>query len=95
MIIRIVRLSFKPEHISDFKNVFYTNEKHIASFPGCSSVTLLQDKKNPEVFFTYSLWDKEESLEQYRKSDLFNQVWGTVKPLFNDKPQAWSCDKLN
>jgi heme-degrading monooxygenase HmoA len=95
MIIRIVRLSFKPENISDFKNVFDENEKHIAGFPGCSSVTLLQDRNNPEVFFTYSLWDAEESLENYRKSPLFNQVWGRVKPYFNDRPLAWSCNQLN
>ena len=95
MLIRIVKLSFKTEHIQDFKDVFYTNENKIAGFPGCSSVTCLQDKNSPNIFFTYSIWDYESSLENYRNSELFNTVWGTVKKYFNDRPLAWSCEALN
>jgi quinol monooxygenase YgiN len=95
MIIRIVKLTFKPEHIQDFKNVFDVNETRIAAFPGCLSVSLLQDQSNNNIFFTYSYWKDEEALEQYRNSDLFLQVWGTVKMFFDDRPMAWSCRKLN
>jgi len=33
-------------------------------------------------------------LEAYRQSELFKNVWSKTKPLFNDKPQAWSVDKI-
>ena len=55
---------------------------------------LYQDKTNPNVFFTYSYWDNESDLENYRNSDLFKGVWAKTKPLFNAKPEAWSVDKL-
>ena len=53
---------------------------------------LYQDKTNLEIFFTYSHWEKEQNLEDYRNSDLFKNVWATTKTFFNDKPEAWSLD---
>lgn len=94
MIKRIVKMSFKPEHINDFKAIFETNWKFIKGFEGCSHVELLQDKDNPSVFFTYSIWDHPSSLEKYRQSELFGRVWGSTKILFNDKPQAWSVEQI-
>ena len=43
---------------------------------------LYQDKNNPEIFFTYSYWDKEEDLEHYRNSELFKNVWIQTKKYF-------------
>ncbi len=94
MIKRIVKMSFKPEHINTFKTIFKNNWQHIKGFKGCQHVELLQDKNNPCVFFTYSLWDNEESIETYRNSELFNTVWAATKILFNDKPQAWSVAEV-
>ena len=45
-------------------------------------------------FFTYSYWDSENDLNNYRKSELFNEVWTFTKKLFNAKPEAWSVEKL-
>jgi quinol monooxygenase YgiN len=94
MIKRIVKMSFHPAKVNEFKEVFRQNWNRIASFKGCSHVELLQDKTNPSIFFTYSIWDNEASLEEYRNSDLFAAVWGKTKTLFNDKPQAWSVEEL-
>ncbi len=94
MIKRIVKMSFKPENIETFKTIFETNWQRIKGFEGCSHVELLQDKNNPEIFFTYSLWQSEEHLNNYRNSELFNTVWSSTKALFNAKPEAWSVNQL-
>jgi len=94
MIKRIVKMSFRPDAIDAFKNIFETNWQHIKSFQGCSHVELLQDKQNPSLFFTYSLWESEDFLNAYRNSDLFEKVWGATKLLFNDKPQAFSLNEI-
>ncbi|MFN7100290.1 MAG: putative quinol monooxygenase, partial [Flavobacterium sp.] len=52
------------------------------------------DKSNPSIFFTYSYWESEADLENYRNSALFKEVWAYTKAFFNDKPEAWSVDKL-
>ena len=94
MFVRIVKMSFQPERINDFLDIFHHNKEAIRNFPGCRFLELYQDKNHPHIFFTYSYWDAEEDLETYRRSTLFNEVWPQTKALFNAKPEAWSVDKV-
>lgn len=90
MLIRIVKLTFKPENIPSFKRIFEASKSSILDFEGCNLVEGYQDLKNPCVFFTYSFWDSESDLENYRASDFFKGVWSNTKKLFSEKPEAWS-----
>ncbi len=94
MIKRIVKLSFDPDKVEEFKTIFKNNWQQIKNFPGCSHVELLQDENHPSVFFTYSLWKDELSVENYRASQLFAGVWSATKILFNDKPEAWTVREI-
>jgi len=94
MIKRIVKMSFAPEKVNDFVEVFKTNWTFINDFEGCTHVELLQDELHSNIFFTYSLWQSEAHLNTYRDSELFSKVWGKTKVLFNDKPQAWTVKEL-
>lgn len=94
MFVRIVKLSFAEENIDVFKANFETVKHKIRTFEGCQLLELYQDKHNSNIFFTYSYWNTEEDLEQYRNSELFKGVWAKTKPLFNAKPEAWSVDKI-
>jgi hypothetical protein len=69
-------------------------KNHIRNAPGNRLLELYQDKINPCIFFTYSYWETNDYLENYRKSALFDEVWTFTKKLFNDKPEAWSVSKL-
>jgi len=93
MIIRIVKMTFREEELKTFQQNFHANKVAIRAFEGCHRLELLQDVKNPCIFFTYSWWDGEEYLNQYRHSELFKSVWSKTKPLFADKPEAWSLDQ--
>jgi heme-degrading monooxygenase HmoA len=95
MFVRIVKLSFHPENIPVFLENFELVKNQIRNFPGNRLLELYQDKTNSSIFFTYSYWESEEDLENYRKSKLFNEVCDFTKKLFNDKPEAWSVDKLD
>lgn len=95
MLVRIVKLSFHPDKIPAFLDNFELVKNQIRNFPGNRLLELYQDKTNASIFFTYSYWDSEEDLENYRKSELFTEVWDFTKKLFNDKPEAWSVDKLD
>ena len=94
MLVRIVKLSFHEENIPAFLENFEVMKSHIRNSPGNRLLELYRDKNNPCIFFTYSYWHSEEDLENYRKSALFDEVWSFTKTLFNDKPEAWSVDKL-
>jgi heme-degrading monooxygenase HmoA len=94
MFVRIVKMSFHLENIPAFLENFELVKTHIRNAPGNRFLELYQDKNNPQILFTYSYWDTEEDLENYRNSALFDEVWTFTKKLFNDKPEAWSVDKL-
>ena len=94
MLIRIVKLSFHQENIPSFLENFELMKDKIRNAPGNRFLELYQDKNNPSIFFTYSFWETETDLENYRKSALFDDVWTFTKKLFNAKPEAWSVDRL-
>ena len=82
-IIRIVRMIFTQDTLSQFDAIFKINKKAIEKQPGCLIVELVEDSKNPLVRATVSSWDKEESLNLYRKSQLFGEVCPKTKRLFS------------
>lgn len=94
MINRIVRLSFIPEKVDAFIEIFNNSKVQIASFPGNHGLKLLQDANDKNVFYTYSLWFDDDSLQRYRKSELFKTTWAATRALFNDKPIAWSTNVI-
>jgi quinol monooxygenase YgiN len=90
MITRVVKMTFKPENVQGFKEIFYESQKLIRAFEGCNRLDLMMDLNNECVFFTFSFWDTEENLNAYRQSYLFKNTWSKVKPLFSEKAEAWS-----
>ncbi|RZJ33292.1 MAG: antibiotic biosynthesis monooxygenase [Flavobacterium sp.] len=94
MIIRIVKLSFHPEHIPAFLENFGQMKEKIRNSHGNRFLELYRDVENTDVFFTYSHWDSDADLQAYRESELFYDVWSFTKKLFNAKPEAWSVERL-
>lgn len=92
MITRIVKLTLKEEFCTDFQNIFIEKNKAIENQTGCLGVKLVKDIKTKGVFFTISQWESEEDLNNYRYSELFQDIWPKVKPMFADKAQAWSTE---
>jgi len=93
MITRIVKLEFQKDRLQAFLDHFEEVKWSVASFPGCKGMKLMQDIKNPCVIMTYSHWENEETLENYRLSPLFQSIWPTIKPWFSAKPEAWSLSE--
>ena len=90
MIIRIVKMTFRPECIPDFTALFEERKATIKGFEGCTHLELWQDSTHTNVFFTYSHWQSEDYLNHYRFSEFFKDTWTKTKALFADKPEAWS-----
>jgi|TARA_B110000285_G_C15035997_1_gene569288 hypothetical protein len=93
MIVRIVKLSISKENTKDFCLFFDNKKSQIEKFEGCIKVDLLQDTKESNLYFTYSHWKDEESLDNYRNSEFFKNVWNNTKMYFCGKPEAWSLNK--
>ena len=94
MLVRIVKLSFHEKNIPAFLENFEIIKEKIRNAEGNRFLELYQDRNNACIFFTYSYWETEQDLENYRNSELFDSVWSFTKKLFNNKPEAWSVNKL-
>jgi heme oxygenase (mycobilin-producing) len=87
-------MHFTEAGVEEFLAIFNKNKQSIRNFDGCSHLELLKDAENALVYTTLSYWKDAESLENYRKSELFASVWGTVKTLFAQRSQAFSLLKF-
>jgi hypothetical protein len=94
MITRIVKMTFRAEEVPGFLANFDAHKSAIRASDGCEKLLLLQDVKNPNIYFTYSWWQDPENLEAYRNSELFKGVWAFTKTLFAAKPEAWSTQQI-
>ena len=92
--IRIVKLTLQENRVDEFISNFNKNKQAIRNFDGVKHLELLNDKNNPNIYFTYSKWESEQHLENYRNSDLFKGIWKVTKPMFSSKAEAWSVDCL-
>ncbi|HEX5742466.1 MAG TPA: antibiotic biosynthesis monooxygenase family protein [Flavobacteriaceae bacterium] len=94
MLIRIVKMSFQEDQIPLFLSEFEQYKTKIRNVKGCQFLELYRDINISTTYFTYSYWDSETDLNLYRDSELFKEVWGKTKILFNQKPQAWSVETV-
>lgn len=88
MFVRIVKMSFHEEKIPDFLENFESVKDKIRNVDGNRFLELYQDKNDKCIFFTYSYWETEEDLENYRNSELFNTVWDFYKKTVQCKTRS-------
>ena len=94
MIKRIVKMTFQAEKTADFEAIFKNAKPKILNMEGCKHLELWRSTAQPNVFFTYSFWQSEYHLNEYRSSELFCKTWKVTKALFEDKPAAWSVEEI-
>ena len=94
MTYRIVKMIFRNDEIENFLLLFETVKHKIKNTEGCQHLELWQDKTAKNTLFTFSIWLNEECLENYRKSNLFEETWAHTKIKFEGKPEAWSVEQL-
>jgi quinol monooxygenase YgiN len=93
MIVRVVRMTFKDENVVDFLRLFDNEAFKIRKMSGCHHLELMKDTKETNVFVTYSYWENDDLLDQYRHSEVFREIWQQCKKYFADKPMAFSMKR--
>lgn len=86
-------MHFHARNVKTFEELFDRYKEQIRNQPGCTFLELYQDLQDPCEFYTYSHWKNEESLNKYRYSALFKEIWPATKALFDKKPTAKSVIK--
>lgn len=94
MVTRIVKMTFRSESCDEFLEVFEKYKQQIRDAKGCTYLVLLRDHDERYVFFTYSKWENEKHLDDYRYSATFAEVWPLVKVMFAAPAEAWTVDNV-
>lgn len=92
MITRIVKMNVNELDIEKFKLLVQPYQSKILAFKGCVQVDIMRDKKNRTQFFSYSIWESEEALENYRNSKMFREIWAEIKKLLSSPTIAWTVE---
>jgi heme-degrading monooxygenase HmoA len=90
MIIRIVRMSFRPEALEAFEQLFQRTAPRIRAVEGCRRLELWKSVSGDHVRTTFSLWESEGHLDAYRSSELFRTTWARARELFSARAVAES-----
>lgn len=94
MLIRIVRMTFRPDAVDAFLDHFDRAAPQIRRVDGCEHLELWADTRFPNCCTTCSHWIDGDALAAYRESALFRSTWEAVKPLFAAPPSAHSYSVL-
>ena len=94
MITRIVKMNFRPEEVENFLTIFHQSKDKIRHMPGCQHLELWNSQSEATIYYTYSIWNSEDDLNNYRDSELFQSVWPATKALFASKAEASSLNVL-
>ena len=95
MIKRLVKLTFRPQLVTEFQALFEETKDRIRHFPGCLHLELLREADQENVFFTCSFWENEQALDAYRHSELFKDTWARTRALFLEKGEAWTMEVVS
>ena len=94
MIKRLVKMEFDSEQIEEFIMFVTPLKAKIKAVQGCLHLEFWRGIDSPTTIFTYSMWDSDYDLEQYRQSELFKETWAVTKQYFSDKPYAISVQEI-
>jgi len=94
MLVRLVKMTLQADKVDVFKAFFEERKNIIKHFKGCLHLELWQDTIDTNIFFTYSCWNNEAALADYRNSAFFTQTWQQTKQMFASKAEAWSADQV-
>ena len=88
----MVRLTFSPETVDAFDEMYVQFEARIEAWPGCQMVRSMKVPGQPCQRATLSFWETQNDLDAYRKSTLFGEVWPATKAFCAAPPEAQSYE---
>lgn len=94
MIIRVVKLQFKKEDLEEALSKLSGIAPTVRSMEGCQFLEIGVRSRDKGLVVTYSYWDDVDYLNAYRTSEEFKEFWSSIKPLFAEKAEAWSLERV-
>ena len=88
MMLMIVRLRVKPEHVEAFRNASIQNARHSAQEPGVARFDLIQDADDPTRFMFIEAFRSPEDHAKHRETDHYLTWRDTVADMTSEPRSA-------
>ena len=80
MVVTIVEIQVKPEHIDRFIAATIENHKGSIQEPGNMRFDVLQSSQDPALFFLYEAYHSQESAAEHKSTPHYMKWRDTVAP---------------
>lgn len=94
MILRVVKMNVDEEKRDAFELFMKNLREEKLKLAGCLHFDYFHEKNNKNIFYSYTIWESEKYLKQYKKTDLFIEVVSTLKKLCTEEPKAWTIENV-
>jgi heme-degrading monooxygenase HmoA len=91
MIVRITWGRVKSGQWNEFERAYRTAAE-AKNVKGLKSRWLCQDTRDRDGGFTITLWETEQAMADYEKTEAFQQLLLAVQPFFIDEYKSYTCD---
>ncbi len=80
MVVTIVEVCVKPEHIQDFIDATIENHESSIQEPGNTRFDVLQSPQDPSLFLLYEAYDSEKGAAAHKNTPHYAKWKDTVAP---------------
>lgn len=94
MILRVVKMKVDERKLEAYRLFMDNLHEEKLRMPGCLHFDFFNEKKNSNIFYSYTIWENVKFLKEYKKSDLFKEVIQTLRSLCSEEPQAWTIENV-
>jgi|GEM_PF-2597853 hypothetical protein len=94
MILRVVKMKVNEHKLTAFRMFMDNLYDEKLRMSGCLHFDYFEEKRNSNVFYSYTIWENIKFLKEYKKSDLFKEVVQTLRYLCSEEPQAWTIENV-
>jgi (4S)-4-hydroxy-5-phosphonooxypentane-2,3-dione isomerase len=82
MIVRVISLKVKREHVAEFKAACMANHTGSLKEPGIQRFDVLQNESSPEEFMLYEVYETQEATLTHKETVHYKKWIQTVEAMF-------------
>ncbi len=94
MILRVVKMKVDLRKIDAFKLFMDNLHDEKLRLAGCLHFDYFNERQNPSIYYSYTIWEHEKYLKQYKKTEFSKEVLQTLRDLCVEEPQAWTIQNV-
>jgi quinol monooxygenase YgiN len=90
----IARIVSRPEKLTDFRKIALALAEQSRREHGCRAYEVLQDTRDPHVFFLVEEWESTEALDEHNTSSHVREILAKAPSYLAEAPEIRRCTAI-